>query len=268
MAQFHNKMKNQDNTVTNHSCTNRKQSDDFCQSLIIYKQYICYNQFMEIFPSILEKEAQNYIVQISKLSPYFNHFQIDIADGIFVPNKTAQIDEIAELLNRYTDKNISFEFHLMIKDFETEIKKLKKLINFLNITTVLIHASLSPNYQQLTTNYPDFSFGLVLNPEDSVEQLLKLFKPLNLQTLPLVQIMSVNPGYQGNPFLPETLRKIEQLRQANYRNKISLDGAVSDRTIPLILAQKYRPDILCPGSFLTRANDLNKRVNYLKRLLR
>ncbi len=215
---------------------------------------------MEIFPSILEKEAQNYLVQINKLSPYFNHFQIDIADGIYVPNKTVQIDELINYGLRIT--NCTFEFHLMVKDFETEIKKLEKLRNFLNIKTVLIHASLSPDYSLLSKTYPLFSFGLVLNPEDKVSLLP------SYTLLPIIQIMTVHPGFQGQPFLPETLKKIEQLRQANYRNKISLDGAVNDQTIPLILAQKYRPDILCPGSFLTKTVELEKNINYLKKIVR
>ena len=76
--------------------------------------------------------------------------------------------------------------------------------------------------------------------------------------------MSVNPGKQGSPFIPETLKKIEQLRLLGYRSKIFLDGGVNDQTLPLILNQKYLPDVLCPGSFLTRAKDLEKNIKFLK----
>ncbi len=221
---------------------------------------------MIAFPSILEETPDGLFGQIKKLSPYFDYFQIDIADGVFVPNKTVQIDELISTfkpLNLQTFKRLSFEFHFMVEDYEKEIKKLIGLKKFLNIKTVLIHVSLSPNYSLLPTTYPLFNFGLVLNPEDSVQLLTVNY---NLQTIPIIQIMTVNPGAQGNPFIPESLIKIEQLRVAGYRNKISLDGAMNNKTISYILEQKYKPDIVCPGSYLTKTDALENHAKYLKSL--
>ena len=76
--------------------------------------------------------------------------------------------------------------------------------------------------------------------------------------------MSVTPGVQGNPFSPDTLLKIEQLRVLGYKSKIFLDGAVNDRTLPVINKLKYKPDVICPGSFLTKAKDLEANVKYLE----
>jgi len=222
---------------------------------------------MIVFPSILEKTPEALWSQVEKLSRYYSHFQIDIADGIFVPNKTLQIDEILQSIqssNHPIVRQSTFEFHLMVKDYHKEIEKLQKLRNYLSIETILIHSSLSPKYSILNTKYSQFSFGLVLNPEDSVQTIKTKY---NLQEIPLIQIMSVNPGAQGNPFIPESLKKIEQFRMANYRNKISLDGAVNDITIPLIISQKYLPDVLCPGSYLTKAENLEERVTYLQKLV-
>lgn len=217
---------------------------------------------MIVFPSILEKTAEELFSQIQKLSKYYSHFQIDIADGIFVENKTAQIED---LLNYYTLQpttyNLSFEFHLMVKDYETDIEKILDLKKLINTNAVLIHASLNPNIQNLVSKIESLLFGLVLNPEDSVETIKTKY---DLQKVPIIQIMSVHPGAQGNPFIPETLKKIEQLRTANYRNIISLDGAINDKTIPIIFSQKFQPDIVCPGSFLTRAENLEERVRYLR----
>ncbi|MBI3366061.1 hypothetical protein HY041_00335, partial [Candidatus Roizmanbacteria bacterium] len=149
------------------------------------------------------------------------------------------------------------------QDYKKEIDKLERLKNYINIKTVLIHTSLFLNYSLLPKTYPQFSFGLVLNPEDSVKTIKLNYE---FEKIPLIQIMSVHPGAQGNPFIAESLKKVEQLRRANYRNKIALDGAINDKTIPLILKYKFLPDILCPGSFLTKADKLNKRVNYLENL--
>jgi ribulose-phosphate 3-epimerase len=215
---------------------------------------------MIIFPSILETSPEELFFQIKKLSPYFSHFQIDIADGIFVPNKTVQIDDIQKYLQQFNNsiiQQLSFEFHLMVKDYEKEIKKLEGLKKIINIKNVLVHLSVVKN----PLVFQQFFLGLVLNPEDSVKTIVQNY---NLKTIPIIQIMSVNPGAQGNPFIPKALKKIEQLRIADYRNKISLDGAVNEKTIPIIKSKKYLPDILCPGSFLTKAKDLKERIKYFK----
>lgn len=219
---------------------------------------------MITFPSILEKTPELLFAQIQKLSAYYNYFQIDIADGIFVNNKTVQIEEIIRAfqgINPISFRPLSFEFHLMVQDYKKEVAKLDQLRKLLNIKTILIHASLSPDYSLLINSCPLFSFGLVLNPEDEVSMLSKTFI---LKNIPIIQIMTVHPGAQGSPFVPESLLKIEQLRLNNYRNKIALDGALNETTIPNILSQKNVPDILCPGSYLTQTQELEKHVKYLR----
>ncbi len=222
---------------------------------------------MEIIPSPLEKNSDDLIKQLKRLSPYFKSFQIDIADGIYVPNKTVQIDEILlaiKQFNNETIKTLSFDFHLMVKDYEQSIKQLNNLTiknKSFRIQTIFIHYSLHPNYHLLTVNFPQFHFALVLNPEDSVSDLTNNYQ---LTTINSIQIMSVHPGFQGSPFLPETLKKIEQLRQKDYRNTIYLDGAVNQETLPIILTQKFKPDVICPGSFLTKTDHLQDHVDYLR----
>jgi ribulose-phosphate 3-epimerase len=222
---------------------------------------------MEIIPSILEPTAADYQKTLLKLSPYFSHFQIDIADGIYVDNQTASIDEIIPILTDEKFSHFAFDFHLMVKDYQTHIDKVKKLKDTIHIKNILIHFDLYPNYSLLTTNYPLISIGLVLNPQDQVSDIAYKY---NLKDIPCLQIMSVNPGKQGQSFLPETLKKIEQLRLLGYRNKIFLDGGVNEKTIPQILAQKFLPDVLCPGSFLAKTDtkDLPKKIDYLFNIIK
>ena len=217
---------------------------------------------MQTIPSILEKDALSLFYQINKLSPYFKRFQIDIADGIFVPNKTVQIEEIKDSLIKdcLNKDSLSFDFHLMVKDYKTTIKKLEELKKLIKINLILIHFSAIKNCKLKIENYSPLPIGLTLNPQDQIADLTNHYA---LNTIPFIQIMSVTPGVQGNPFIPETLNKIEQLRDLGYRKKIFLDGAVNDKTIPVILAKKYQPDFICPGSYLTKAKDLEKNVKYL-----
>jgi len=220
---------------------------------------------MQICPSILEKDIKGLISQINKLSPYFSRFQIDIADEIFVPNKTVQIEEIKDSLNKdclYKD-SLLFDFHLMVYDFEKDIIKLNQLKKLIKIKNIFIHYSAIKDFTMKISKLSSIPIGLTLNPEDQVDDLTNHY---GLKQIPLIQIMSVIPGVQGNPFLPNTLKKIELLRLLGYRNKIFLDGAVNDKTLPIINKLKYKPDVICPGSFLTKAKNLEERVQYLKRL--
>ncbi len=230
---------------------------------------------MQTVPSILEKTPEDLFFQINRLSKYFPRFQIDIADGIFVPNKTVQIEEITrtiQQLNNETMKQCVFDFHLMVKDYEAEIKKIEKLKEIIKINYIFIHFSAIENSRSFDSppirrvaqdDRGGTTIGLTLNPEDQVDDLTSHY---NLKQIPLIQIMSVTPGVQGNPFLPETLTKIEQLRILGYRKEIFLDGAVNEKTIPVILAKKYQPDFICPGSYLTKTKTLKENVKYLKGL--
>lgn len=225
-----------------------------------------YYYTMQICPSILEYTSNDYFQTIKKLSLFYSYFQLDFTDGIYVKNKTASLDDFIKLIPSYQSltNHLTFDFHLMIKNYQKEIEKLKKIKNLLKIKNVFIHYDLSPNSSLFTSHFSLFNIGLALNPQDKVDDLAKHY---NLNNIPSIQIMSVIPGAQGQPFIPETLKKIEQLRLLSYRSKIFLDGAVNDKTLPIIKSKKYQPDIICPGSFLTKTNNLKKNVNFLIKFL-
>ena len=72
---------------------------------------------------------------------------------------------------------------------------------------------------------------------------------IKIKDFPFIQLMTVYPGQQGAPFVPEVLDKITVLRKKGYSGKITLDGAMNDTTLPIILSKKYLPDAICPGSY-------------------
>jgi len=218
---------------------------------------------MIIVPTILEKELDLFFFQIQKLSPYFNTFQIDIADNQFVPNRTITINEITRVIQngRFpVDNKHYFDFHLMVNDVRQNLEDLRRLSELIKINHVLVH------YPHFATDYEpfnEFSVGLVLNTENSVFELKQM---CNLNTIPVVQIMTVIPGFQGSPFIPEMLNKIEHLKQAGYRNKIYLDGGINEQTLPLISSLTNLPDVLCIGSFLTKITTSENIKNRLQKL--
>ncbi len=221
---------------------------------------------MIICPSILEKKTEDYFKIIKKLRPYFDYFQIDIADGQYVENKTATIDDFIKKAFNYQSliKDLYFDFHLMVKNYPHEIKKLESLKKILKVKNIFIHFDL------IKKNSFKFykTIGLVLNPQDQVGDLASR---VDLNLINSVQIMSVIPGAQGNPFIENSLNKIEQLRLLGYRNKIFLDGGINEKTLPVILKEKFLPDVLCPGSYFTKTKsekETEKKVNQFYFLLK
>lgn len=205
---------------------------------------------MQIIPAILEKTVDDFNETFNRFSSFFNRFQIDIQDGIYVYNKTVQIEELISNITFETKKAV-FDIHLMVQNPEVEIAKLKLLKKKVKIKNIFVHLPFLTS--KLLHQFPEFSIGLVINPDDSIKL---LSEKVNLKNVPFVQIMTIKPGPQGQDFMPNQLNKIEQLRLLGYRSNIFLDGGINDKTIPLILAKKYQPDYLCVGSYLTRCGNI------------
>ena len=220
---------------------------------------------MQVTPTILEKNKKNFEYQLQRLSPYFNHFHIDIADQIFVNNKTISIKEIASsVVNKSNNNNLLFDFHLMVKDYKKHIKEIAKISKIIKIQRVFIHLSVNPDIQKLKQLYPEFSFGIVLNPEDRVKT---IEQKIHTKDIDNILIMTVYPGFQGSPFIQDMLTKVEQVKNTYANKTILIDGGVNSKTLSDIISKGYRPDVLCVGSFLTKAKDIKTSVEKLKAII-
>ncbi len=222
---------------------------------------------MIVTPSILTTSVEDAIRQIERLSPFFNYFQIDIADGKFVQNTTLSVEEFAQFVKINPNLPILqtslFDFHLMVMDFEKDLSLLRKIATIIRIKNVFIHIQLKPNYATLKRDYPEFVIGLVFNPEDGVQKYSTIYSYLDLD---IVQIMSVKPGAQGQSFLPQTLQKSYQLKSNGYRNKIFLDGGINAETLPVILSNTPPFDGIGPGSYFSKAENIREQVEELQQL--
>ena len=222
---------------------------------------------MKTIPTLLTLDRLELSDQLELFQQYFDRIQIDVADGILVPSITTQIDELLELISpNYIDLDpkTSYDFHLMVKNYKGELVKIAKLKDQqVNVNTVLINASLFPKIDILSKEY-NFSIGLDVFPDVQIDDIALHY---DLNAIKSIQVMTVEPGFQGWPFLPEMLIKIQQLREKGYKQEILIDGGVNDTTIPTISDQQCTPDILCIGSYLTKAGDyLDTRISELKKL--
>lgn len=222
---------------------------------------------MKTVPTLLTLDKFELMDEIELFQKYYSRIQIDVADGVLVPNVTTQIDELSDFISQgfiEINPKIAFDFHLMVKNYKAELKKIAKLTELkVNINTVLINAEHKPNIRKLKEFYT-FAIGLDIFPSTSIDDISSQY---NLNEISHIQIMTVEPGFQGSLFLQIMLNKITQLREHHYSGEILIDGGVNSKTIPVINSQKYRPDIICIGSFLTKAgDDLANRIEYLKKL--
>lgn len=217
---------------------------------------------MKFIPAPLESDIKSFSAQLQRLLPYYKRFSIDIQDGKVEPTISARIDEIVNFLldKQSMFQDVTFDFDLMIEDYEGAIQEIVRLSKSLRIGNIVILSSALKNDSLPVEK--DLVIGLSLNPQDTVVEIDRLY---GLNNVPCMQIMTVHAGAQGQDFIADMLNKIDQLRQLDYRNIIYIDGAVNKVDIPTILSRKNLPDFACVGSFLTRSGDeLEERVEYLK----
>lgn len=185
-------------------------------------------------------------------------FHLDVMDGRFVPNISfglPVIEHISKATNKVCD------VHLMILDPGNYAEAFAKA--GANILTVHIEACnhLHRNIQQIKSL--GMQAGVAVNPHTPVSFLQDV-----LADIDLVCLMSVNPGFGGQKFIPQTIQKIQQLRKmidaAGLSVKIEIDGGVTlDNAKEIIDAGA---DVLVAGNTVFRSDDPKATISALKKL--
>lgn len=183
--------------------------------------------------------------------------QIDVMDGHFVPNITMG-PLIVEAVRRCT--RLPLEAHLMITNPEQYIEVFARA----GADVIIVHQEVCPHLhrviQQIKSNGKQA--GVALNPSTPAF----LLDPM-LSLLDLVLIMTVNPGFGGQDFIPETLPKINWVRQVITERKLTcdveVDGGISEKTVPLVV--KAGANLLVAGSSVyNKAENVAQALNRLR----
>lgn len=185
-------------------------------------------------------------------------FHLDVMDGRFVPNISYGLPVIEQMRPTTTKP---FDVHLMIVEPEKYVEDFKKA--GADIITVHLEACphLHRNIQQIKSL--GMQAGVVLNPHTPVTLLKDI-----LGDLDLVLLMSVNPGFGGQKFIPRTISKVRELRrmidEKGYTAKIEVDGGVTlDNAKELITAGA---DVLVAGSSVFKTPDPKATIAQFKRI--
>lgn len=212
-----------------------------------------------IAPSLLASNFLNLESECKMLNESVaDWFHLDVMDGRFVPNISFGA-MLVEFFRKSTTKTC--DVHLMIEEPEKYAEDFKKA--GADILTVHIEACnhLHRNIQQIKSL--GMQAGVALNPHTSVESLKDI-----LADIDLVCLMSVNPGFGGQSFIPHTLDKIKQLRkmidERSLNVKIEIDGGVTVENAKTIL--NAGADVLVAGNTVFKSKDPKATIAVLKNL--
>lgn len=199
-------------------------------------------------PTILTDSSDLAAEQFAAAKDYAKIINFDYIEPEFAGTKTIALEEIMHYI-KSTSKLCSL--HLMMRD---PLPVLKAITDTDNLLLVYVHVE-SNQIAEIATKEWSFILGLAVNPETQIETLE--LKPV----WEVIQLMTVTPGKQGQPFKSEVLEKIPQLRTKGFQGAIHLDGGINDQTIQPVLS-KYSSEIevLNIGSGLVKAK--NPRAAY------
>lgn len=189
---------------------------------------------MEIYPSLISSNLLHLERTIKLLEPHCNGFHLDIMDDHFVPNLTWGADFINQIREVTT---LPLHIHLMVSDPFRWVKRL----NLQPIDTFIFHYEAMATPQSILSLAKELAqskiqAGIAISPNTSATVIAPF-----LHAIDLALIMSVNPGFSGQKFIPTVVPKVDQLiTQRTLQDvhcSIVMDGGINHQNIGP-LAQK------------------------------
>ena len=214
---------------------------------------------IQISPSILSADFSQLGNEIKRLEEGgADMIHVDVMDGHFVPNLTIGPPVIKALKKHCS---IKFDVHLMIDP----VHKYIQAYSDAGADIITIHPEATDNLESSILKIKSLNkkVGVSLNPESKIDLIKDYLKKIDL-----ILIMSVNPGFGGQKFMPEVLDKVKQLKEIQFRDNIDFDIEV-DGGINFDNCQsaiEAGANILVSGTTVFKSNngDIKKNINLLK----
>ena len=216
---------------------------------------------IKISPSILSADFSQLGQEIKNLeNSGADMIHVDVMDGHFVPNLTIG-PPVIKALRKYT--KIPFDVHLMINPVHKYIKDYAES----GADIITIHPEATTSLQESIDEIKKFKkkVGLSLNPDTKIEVIEKY-----LDQIDLVLVMSVFPGFGGQKFIKDVLKKIEKISEIkhkkNFQFDIEVDGGINFSNFKEVL--EAGANVLVSGTTIFKENngDIKKNINFFKNI--
>jgi ribulose-phosphate 3-epimerase len=201
---------------------------------------------MKLAPSILSADFADLAAEVERVADAADLLHVDVMDGHFVPNLTIG-PVVVSALRKHTD--LFLDCHLMIDNPAVLLEGFADA----GADRCIVHIELGdprPLFEEMRER--NVGVGLVLNPETAVDAVLPY-----LDEIDLLLVMSVNPGWGGQGFIPDVLDKVRVARKViddrGLDVEIEIDGGINVTTAPA--AAEAGVDILVAGSAVFGAPD-------------
>ena len=213
---------------------------------------------VKISPSVLTADFLELKEAVKELEAAgTDMLHLDVMDGIFVPNISFGVPVIKSIKNH---TSLPLDVHLMIDRPHRYIKEFAQVSDILGF-----HYEAGSDAEETLKAIKGYGCKacLTIKPATAAEEIFK-FLPL----CDMVLVMSVEPGFGGQKFMPEALDKLSCLKAEISRQGLSteleVDGGINAETAPL--AVKAGADVLVAGSYVFSSDDMKKTVSEIKAL--
>ena len=214
---------------------------------------------IQISPSILSADFSQLGSEIKKLEDGgADMIHVDVMDGHFVPNLTIGPPVIKALKKQ---SSMLFDVHLMISPVHKYIEAYSEA----GADIITIHPEATDDLQSSISKIKSLNkkVGVSLNPETKIDVIMNYLEQINL-----VLIMSVNPGFGGQKFMPEVLIKVKALKKIQEEKglnfDIEIDGGINFDNSKIAI--EAGANILVSGTTVFKSNngDIKKNIELLK----
>lgn len=205
---------------------------------------------IKIAPSILSSDFGKLNEEVASIEEHADMLHVDVMDGHFVPNLTFGAPVV-----KWIKTDLPMECHLMIENPEKYIEDFVKA--GADIITVHQEAcdDLGAVIDQIKSH--NIKAGVSIKPGTDIKVLQDY-----LDDIDMILVMSVEPGFGGQKFMPNALEKIKWIREKSPEMDIAVDGGINDETAKLCI--EAGANILVAGSYIFKAEDRNEAIGLLR----